>query len=651
MNATILKFSKFKILNRYIVWGFDMIISLSSLLLSYLFINYLLNVTLAIGLIWQLLLVGFVSTGLWTFVFRVHDGVIRHTTTVEILRIVKAMFLKSMTLLVFSYFGFFGFTQISFHVYAIIIGDFFISLVMLILWRILIQSFYRFVLQHTEKAVLNTLIYGTGEDSLKIASYLKGVSSKYRMLGFISRQPKRNRYRIYDTPIYYGADIESIDKLVRSLSIDCMMFANSDDLKKNDDLLKYGLENKLSMRIVPTSELTGERAESQLRSIQIEDLLGRDEIKIDLDKIRLVLKDKVVMVTGAAGSIGSELCRQLIRFDIRQLVVVDFSETGIYNIDMELRSDLHAKNVFSIIADMRNRDRMEAVIQRTRPDIIFHAAAYKHVPLMEAYPCEAVIDNVLGTKNMADMALKYHVQKFVMISTDKAVKPSSVMGATKRVAETYVQSLGKAEADGKVKGNTAFITTRFGNVLGSNGSVIPLFHKQIERGGPVTVTHQDIIRYFMSIPEACRLVLEAVYLGKGNDLFVFDMGEPVKIDYLARKMIELSGLRPDIDIKIEYTGLRPGEKLYEELLYQKENTLPTNHSKIFHAKSINNDYEEVSKLVDQLIQTAREYDKMETVKLIKAIVPDYKSLNSVYEQLDDHSGEQHSTETKNIKDK
>ena len=636
MNATILKFSRFKILNRYIVWGVDLLVSLSSLLLRYLFINYLLNVTLAIGLIWQLLLVGAIATGLWTFLFRVHDGVIRHTTTVELLRIVKAMFFKSLTLLVFSYFGFFGFSHISFHVYAIIIGDFFISLVLLMLWRLLIQSFYRYVLQHTEKAVLNTLVYGTGEDSLKIASYLKGVNGKYRMLGFISRQPKRNRYRIYDTPIYYGADIETIDKLVRSLSIDCMMFANSDDLKKNDDLLNYGLENKLSMRIVPASEMTGEYAESQLRSIQIEDLLGRDEIKIDLDKIHNVIRNKVVMVTGAAGSIGSELCRQLIRFDIKQLVVLDFSETGVYNIDMELRCELKAKNVYAVIADVRNRERVETVIKRTHPDIIFHAAAYKHVPLMESYPCEAVIDNVLGTKNVADMALKYHVEKFVMISTDKAVKPSNVMGATKRVAETYVQSLGKAEQDGKVDGRTVFVTTRFGNVLGSNGSVIPLFRKQIERGGPVTVTHQDIIRYFMSIPEACRLVLEAVYLGKGNDLFVFDMGEPVKIDYLARKMIELSGLRPDIDIKIVYTGLRPGEKLYEELLYQKENTIPTNHSKIFHAKSsIRNDFDVVSELVDQLIKTAKDFDKMETVRLIKTIVPDYKSQNSVYEQLDE----------------
>ena len=643
MNATILKFSRFKILNRYIVWGVDLLVSLSSLLLSYLFINYLLNVTLAIGLIWQLLLVGAIATGFWTFFFRVHDGVIRHTTTVELLRIVKAMFFKSLTLLVFSYFGFFGFSHISFHVYAIIIGDFFISLVLLMLWRLLIQSFYRYVLQHTEKAVLNTLVYGTGEDSLKIASYLKGVNGKYRMLGFISRQPKRNRYRIYDTPIYYGADIETIDKLVRSLSIDCMMFANSDDLKKNDDLLNYGLENKLSMRIVPASEMTGEYAESQLRSIQIEDLLGRDEIKIDLDKIHNVIRNKVVMVTGAAGSIGSELCRQLIRFDIKQLVVLDFSETGVYNIDMELRCDLKAKNVYAVIADVRNRERVETVIKRTHPDIIFHAAAYKHVPLMESYPCEAVINNVLGTKNVADMALKYHVEKFVMISTDKAVKPSNVMGATKRVAETYVQSLGKAEQDGKVDGRTVFVTTRFGNVLGSNGSVIPLFRKQIERGGPVTVTHQDIIRYFMSIPEACRLVLEAVYLGKGNDLFVFDMGEPVKIDYLARKMIELSGLRPDIDIKIVYTGLRPGEKLYEELLYQKENTIPTNHSKIFHAKSsIRNDFDVVSELVDQLIKTAKDFDKMETVRLIKAIVPDYKSQNSVYEQLD----EQKTSETK-----
>ena len=388
------------------------------------------------------------------------------------------------------------------------------------------------------------------------------------------------------------------------------------------------------MRIAPMADVSEEQASIQLRSIQIEDLLGRNEIKINLKEIDNQLKDMTVMVTGAAGSIGSELCRQLCKFHLKQLIMVDFSETALYEINMELTKRYPNNKITSIISDVRNSSRMEANIRDYRPDYIFHAAAYKHVPMMELYPCEAVRANVLGTMTVADLAVKYGVQKFIMISTDKAVHPSSVMGASKRIAEMYVQSYGNAIKEGKMQGKTSFITTRFGNVLGSNGSVIPLFRKQIEKGGPVTVTDPDIIRYFMTIPEACRLVLEAAYLGEGNDVFVFDMGKPVKIIDLARRMIELSGLIPDKDIKITFTGLRPGEKLYEELLRKSESDLPTENPMIFRAESIKLDYQEVRKALEHLIDCSYHEDKRATVQTMKDIVSDYKSMHSVYEQLD-----------------
>ena len=315
-------------------------------------------------------------------------------------------------------------------------------------------------------------------------------------------------------------------------------------------------------------------------------------------------------------------------------VIFDFSETGTYQIDMELRNTYPECNITSVIGNVRDYQRVESQLSLYKPDIIFHAAAYKHVPIMEEYPCEAVRTNVMGTRILADAAVRHGVEKFIMISTDKAVRPSNVMGATKHIAETYVQSLGNAIKEGKVAGKTCFITTRFGNVLGSNGSVIPLFRRQILEGGPVTVTHPDIIRYFMTIPEACQLVLEAAFLGEGNDIFIFNMGAAVKIDDMARKMIRLSGLIPDKDIKIEYTGLRPGEKLYEELLYKEESTLPTSNPEIFHAESINTEYQSLLPSIEELIAIAGTDDKLETVKYMKKITPEFISQHSRYEALD-----------------
>ena len=373
---------------------------------------------------------------------------------------------------------------------------------------------------------------------------------------------------------------------------------------------------------------------SSIREIKIEDLLGRPEIKISLDEIIADFRGKTIMVTGAAGSIGSELCRQLATFGIRKLVLFDNSETPMHNIRLELEERFPELDFSPVIGDVRIPARLDFVFRTYRPQVVFHAAAYKHVPLMEENPCEAVLANVAGSRNVADKCLEYGVEKMVMISTDKAVNPTNIMGCTKRLAEIYVQSLGLAVEQGRIKGRTRFVTTRFGNVLGSNGSVIPRFREQIAKGGPVTVTHPDITRFFMTIPEACRLVMEAATMSTGTQIFVFDMGESVKIAHLAKRMIELAGFEPDKDIKIEYTGLRPGEKLYEEVLSNTENTLPTSHDRIRIAKVREYDYADARRAAELLETLSREVNIPDMVRLMKSTVPEFISKNSQFEKYD-----------------
>ena len=353
-----------------------------------------------------------------------------------------------------------------------------------------------------------------------------------------------------------------------------------------------------------------------------------------MDEIIAGFRDKVVMVTGAAGSIGSELCRQLATFGVKKLVLFDNAETPMHQIRLELEGRFPDLDFVPIIGDVRQLPRIDFAFRNFKPQVVFHAAAYKHVPLMEENPCEAVLVNVIGSRNIADKCIEYNVEKMVMISTDKAVNPTNIMGCTKRLAEIYVQSLGLAISQGKIKGATKFVTTRFGNVLGSNGSVIPRFREQIAAGGPVTVTHPEITRFFMTIPEACRLVMEAATITTGNQIVVFDMGESVKINDLATKMIELAGLRPGVDIKIEYSGLRPGEKLYEEVLSNTENTLPTSHDRIRIAKVREYDYSQAQSAADELETYARNVDIPTMVRKMKQIVPEYKSKNSLFEQYD-----------------
>lgn len=624
-------FLRMSYLNPYIIWGADCILSLLCSLLSFLFYHYLINVSVDVELLHHFLWVALIASFVWTGVCKTFRGIIRYSTMVELTRVIYAMMLKALTFTVAAYIVL---DYVGIFVYSVIITDFIGSVFLLMSVRVFIVNFYYHLLWLLKKPKQVTLIYGVTDGAISLANHLRNGNGSYDVIGFVTRQAENKKLRVAGYTIYLIDEKGGLQKLFSTLKVDCVLFLSTTDLHGDEEIVQYGLEHNINLRVQPFPTEQKQWTDIQLRNIQIEDLLSREEINIDLENIRHELAGKVILVTGAAGSIGSELCRQLCRFELKQLVLFDFSETATYAIDMELRKKFPDCNVVPVIGDVRNRDRVESQIKCYRPDIIFHAAAYKHVPMMEKFPCEAVRTNVLGTRIVADMALKYDVKKFIMISTDKAVHPSSVMGATKRLAEMYVQSLGSAIKEGILPGKTAFVTTRFGNVLGSNGSVIPLFRQQIMEGGPVTVTHPDIIRYFMTIPEACRLVLEAAFMGQGNEIFIFDMGKPVKIADMARRMIKLAGLQPDKDIQIVYTGLRPGEKLYEELLYNKENATPTANPKIFRGISIERDYAKVEPALRRLVEVAHTDDKEETVALLKQIVPEFKSVNSVYEALD-----------------
>lgn len=535
---------------------------------------------------------------------------------------------------------------LSFHLFSdtyslheLVLGaviDLFLTFSILIISRALLIVSYTIIVNSVSSGQGKLLIYqGKNLTSLLFDSSLCD-KQMFQMEGFL-RFGERQSLRIGKYKVFSIKNQIEFNRLVNQKNIRAILFTDYAIVKEESErLVRYCEKKKVRMLMLPSiDELKkGKINLCNLPEVRIEDLLGREEICINMDEIAASLKGKVVLVTGAAGSIGSELCRQLCTFGLKQLILFDSAETPMHNIRLELEEKFPGIECIPIMGDIRMVDRVESVFKRFCPQYVFHAAAYKHVPLMEENPCEAVHTNVHGTRNVADMAVKYDVEKFIMISTDKAVNPTNVMGASKRLAEIYVQSLSIAISKGLHPGKTRFITTRFGNVLGSNGSVIPRFREQLVKGGPLTVTHPDIIRYFMTIPEACRLVLEAAFMGKGNEIFVFDMGTPVKIADLARRMIELAGLTPGEDIEIKYTGLRPGEKLYEELLATKENTLPTNNAKIYCAQVREYDYNAICTLLSPLIAFAIKVDKMETVRYMKGIVPEFKSKNSEYEVLD-----------------
>lgn len=481
------------------------------------------------------------------------------------------------------------------------------------------------------------LVFGIGDKSVALVKRL-AQSPHYEMAGFIVRGASSTNQIIAGFHVYNFENVRDLIRLNHSNYIKGILFAREEDARQEQksSFFKDCADASMKVLLAPTiDEVIGGRfMRNNVREIKIEDLLGRPEIEIPLKDVASEFAGKTILVTGAAGSIGSELCRQLAEFGVGRLILFDNAETPTHNIRLELEERFPTLDFVPVIGDVRQTERLEHVFSTFRPQIVFHAAAYKHVPLMEENPCEAVAVNVGGSRNVADKCLEYDVEKMVMISTDKAVNPTNIMGCTKRLAEIYVQSLGISLEQGRRKGKTVFVTTRFGNVLGSNGSVIPRFRQQIAKGGPVTVTHPDITRFFMTIPEACRLVMEAAVMADGTQIFVFDMGRSVKIADLARRMIELAGLEPEKDIKIEYTGLRPGEKLYEEVLSSAENTLPTSHRRIRIARVREYSYDAALEAVSHLGRLANRVMIEEMVKLMKLTVPEFVSKNSEFERLD-----------------
>jgi FlaA1/EpsC-like NDP-sugar epimerase len=521
---------------------------------------------------------------------------------------------------------------------GVIVIDLLFTVMLSISVRVAMVVCYSLLIKYVNRRVERhrVLIYGVADKAVSLLSRLHS-SPHYEVCGFIVYDEKEVYHKVAGFPIENFSDLESLNRVVMDNRIDGILFAKGKDAKmERERLMEYCNEIGCKMYIAPSiDELSDNKVvERGIRKIKIEDLLGRPEIEISMDKIVDTFKGKTIMVTGAAGSIGSELCRQLATFGVKELVLFDNAETPSHNVRLEFEEHFPDLKFTPIIGDVRSVQRLDFVFKKFKPEIVFHAAAYKHVPLMEENPCEAVLVNVVGSKNVADKCREFGVEAMIMISTDKAVNPTNIMGCTKRLAEIYVQSLGLAIKNGEIEGKTKYITTRFGNVLGSNGSVIPHFNAQIAAGGPITVTHPDIVRYFMSIPEACRLVMEAATISKGNEICVFDMGKPIKIAALAEQMVKLAGLKLGEDIEIKYTGLRPGEKLYEEILATKENTIPTGHESIFVAKVRNYDYKDADAVAAQLGAYAAEVDIPDMVKLMKATVPEFKSKNSPFEVYD-----------------
>ncbi len=623
-------------LPRWIVLGLDLTVLIASFFFTKLIIN-------GIGLhfivfnnktIYICFLLGVNMFSFWFF--RTYAGIIRHSSYMDAIKLlfsqISVLVFFVLVNAVFQFFnGYKIYLNTALFIYMVL------SFCGLFLYRVVVkQVFEQFFSEKNDVNLPRTVIYGTDANALAVANALKlEKPSRFKIVGFVDRNSQNSSKRMMDLPILIQK--KKLPTLMRSVGAEGVIIADK-SLSKEERLVivEQCLEFNYKVYIVPliTDWENKKEISQKVKSLQIEDLLERKPIVLDNKSISKQLKDKTILITGAAGSIGSEIVRQVLLFKPKKIVAVDQAETPLHNLCLELSGTDVSIPIVTIVADVRNTDAMDRIFKDYFPEVVYHAAAYKHVPLMEENPSQAILTNVDGTKKIADLSCQYKVKSFVMVSTDKAVNPSNVMGASKRIAEKYVQSLQlKSNVDKNTK-STKFITTRFGNVLGSNGSVVPLFTKQIAEGGPITITHPDIIRYFMTIPEACQLVLEAGAMGKGGEIYIFDMGKPVKIIDLARKMIKLAGFVPDQDIKIKIVGLRPGEKLYEELLNDTSKTIPTHHHKIMIAQEIQEEFEVLHDEIEELITIANFHKKEAVVAKMKKIVPEFKSMNSTYEVLD-----------------
>ena len=621
-----------KTLNRYasrwLVLGVDLFLVCFSFIISYAIrfnISFDFNTE---NFYFQLPFVFLIALGSFLSVGS-YKGIIRHTGTKDAFNVFLGITIfSSLTIFLVIINQLFGiFTRFTIPI-SIIVIHYLVAVFILILSRYVFKAFYE-VLSTELSSVTNALIYGAGDSGMITYGALnRDTKNSYDIVGFIDDDKNKINKKIDRIKIYSLSKINKtfIEKYaIDEVIISIQNITTTNLLEITDKLLQLNVKVKI---VPPLSKwIEGDLQANQIKSVNIDDLLGREQIIIDNPFVKRKVTNKVILVTGAAGSIGSELSRQLASYPIQKLILVDQAESALYDLQQELAQSGHTDFV-AIVADVRDRPRMEKIFKKYKPQRVFHAAAYKHVPLMEQSPYEAVKINILGTKNIADLSLANEVERFVMISTDKAVNPTNVMGATKRVAEMYISCLSKKSTV------TKFTTTRFGNVLGSNGSVIPLFKRQIKNGGPLTVTHKDITRYFMTIPEACMLVLEAGTMGKGGEIYIFDMGQAVKIFNLAKRMIALSGLKYPEEMDIEFTGLRPGEKLYEELLADGENTVNTYHEKIMIAnvQTVNDGF--VYGLIKQLYVKRDSITNTEIVRILKEIVPEFVSNNSIYEKLD-----------------
>lgn len=602
--------------------------------ISYLFIYQQINSgAKALGILGQLSMLFAIFTLFHAIGFRIfhtYDGILRYSSFIDLQRVFYAVtfgaVLSAITKNMLLSTHFFPGVEIEYR--NIVLGALISTLV---LWAIRVIAKTIFDVSLSDYNIKHAFIYGVKEGGIGLAKQIKNSKPmKFKLMGFISDDTKIKHHHLMGTKVY-APDLNTIRKM-RNNNISTLLISPGaiNVFRANKDFQDALLAEGIHI-YMPTTQEWNRNEQQQLKEVSIEDLLPRDEISIDMESVGAMLHGKRILITGSAGSIGSEMVRQIAKYSPAELILIDSAETPQHDIRLMMAKQFPEIKAETIVTTICSKSRMEHIFKTYLPDYVFHAAAYKHVPMMENNPCESIQNNVYGTKILADLAVKYGVKKFVMISTDKAVNPTNVMGCSKRICEIYVQSLNKAIEEGIINGKTQFVTTRFGNVLGSNGSVIPLFKKQIKAGGPVTVTDPRIIRYFMLIPEACKLVLEAGTKGNGGEIFVFDMGKPVNIADMAQRMINLSGAK---NVEIKYTGLRAGEKLYEEMLNKKESTKPSFHDKIRIANVREYDYTEVSKQIDNLIEKSKLYDEMLTVKIMKEIVPEYKSNNSIYEKLD-----------------